>query len=839
MRIISRFLNRQSPTPAKAKIFVKTYTFSLLFISVLTTTILLAVRYFGGLQILELFAYDWLVNLHDREEKDQRLLVVEITDKDIENQNRWPIADATIAQLLATLQKYEPKVIGLDLYRDIVHPPGSEALAQELQADNVVVIHYTGKGDNRVLAHKGVKPEQIGFNDVVLDADDVLRRHLMYVRLSEEEELYSFSLRLSLKYLSDYQLQFQVNNNSLQIGNTVFDDLKPDSGGYQMQPSEALGWQTLIPYHSPDIAQRVTLTEVLTGKINPSLVKGKVVLIGTTAPSIKDSLYTPYKGSESIMPGVIAHAQMVSQILSAVEDNAAQFWFWQWWVEDLWIWGWSLTGIAIAWRFKHPLAIGGAGLLGIGGLWGICVLAFTQLGWIPFVPAAFNFILAAGTVLGYKVLYTLFYDALTGLPNRSLFTQQLEQLQQRSKFKRNELIIVLCLDLERFKLINDALGYEAGDILLINTAQRLQSQLNLGAIIARIGADEFAIALKINETKTNALEIANQLKQQLAIPFKLKEQEIFTSVSIGLAVNSTQENFKAEELFIAAHTGMYQAKASGKIHHQVFAAKMHEKALKRLQLETDLHEAINNQEFELYYQPIISLKTGSIAGFEALVRWISPTRGFVSPGAFIPVAEETGLIIPMGNWILATACRQMRSWQEQFSHCSSMLMSVNLSTKQFSQANLVEQIEDILQISQLDSHNLKLEITESMVMDDVENTITLLDRLKDLGIKLSMDDFGTGFSSFSYLHRFPMDTLKVDRSFVCNMSKGDKNKEIVSTIIMLAHKLGMDVVAEGIETETEKQILQTLTAEYGQGYLFAKPLTTKDATQLIADRTQW
>ena len=839
MKLIYNCLNRQDHSLSKANNFFKAYTFSLLFISVLTTSVLLGIRHFGGLQILELLAYDWMVNLHSNDKKDSRLLIVEITDKDIENQNRWPIADLTIAQVIRSLQKYQPKAIGLDIYRDIVHPPGSTALTQELQADNVVVIQYIGQGDNRVLPHQGVRKEQIGFNDVVLDPDDVLRRNLMYVRLSEDEALYSFALRLSLKYLEERQPQFKVNNNSLQIGNAVFQDLRPDSGGYQIQPSEALGWQTLIPYRSPDIAPKITLTEVLEGKIDPNLVKNKVVLIGTTAPSIKDSMYSPYQERESLMPGVVAHAQMVSQILSAVEDNAPQFWFWSWWVEDLWIWSWSLTGIAIAWRLRHPLAIGTLTTAGIAGVWGICYFSFTQFGWIPFIPAAFNFVIAGAIVLGYKVLYTLFYDSLTGLPNRSLFAKKLKQLKRRNRSKKEESIVVLCLDLNRFKLINDALGYEAGDTLLIGTAQRLTNYLSAGAILARIGADEFAIALKTNENSTKAIEIAEAIQQELVVPFKFKEQDIFTSVSIGLAVNQIKDNFQAEELLRASHTAMYRAKASGKTHHEVFATKMHEQAFKRLQLEADLHEAINNLEFELYYQPIISLKTGSVAGFEALVRWQSPTRGFISPGAFIPVAEETGLIIPMGKWILATACAQMYSWQQQFPHCSSMLMSVNLSSKQFSQPDLVEQIEKILQTSGLDSQNLKLEITESMVMDNVENTIILLHRLKDLGIKMSMDDFGTGFSSFSYLHRFPMDTLKVDRSFVSNMGKGDKNKEIVSTIVMLAHKLGMDVVAEGIETDEEKQILQNLNSEYGQGYFFAKPLAAKDATQLLADRTSW
>ena len=822
----------------KAKGLIHTYTFSLLFVTILITSLVLGIRRLGGLQTLELLAYDWMVNLHSKDRTDSRLLVVEITDKDIEQQNKWPFTDATIARLLKNLQQHQPKAIGLDLYRDIAHPPGHEELKQQLQADNLVVVQFVGSGDNRISAPSEIPTHRIGFNDIIVDVDDVIRRNLMYVRLGEQE-MYSFSLRLSLKYLQEQNLDFKVEDDFLKIGDTYFPRLHKDAGGYQIQPSEALGWQTLINYRSPQIARTVTLTEVLEGQLEPRLVKDKVVIIGASAPSIKDLFYTPYRGAQTLMPGAMVHAQMVSQILARVLDESPQFWFWDWWLESLWIWGWSLIGASIAWKWKHPLSIGASGIIGIGGLWGVCFVAYIQTAWIPVIPPALTFIITCGSILGYKVLYTMFYDPLTGLPNRNLFAKKLQQLKDKHRHQKNGAIAIFCLDLDRFKIINDGLGYAAGDRLLVSTAERLRNYLGTGVNLARVGADEFAIALKTTEDTAEAMEIANELERELAIPFELESQNIFTSVSIGLALNSVNEDFQPSELIRAAHTAMYRAKASGKARHQVFATKMHQQALKRLQLETDLHAAIHNREFELYYQPIIDLRTGAIAGFEALVRWQSPQRGFVSPGAFIPVAEETELIIPMGKWILETACDRMRSWQQQFPDCSSVVMSVNLSSRQFSQPNLVEQIQQVLEVTGLDPQNLKLEITESMVIDDVENTIILLNRLKDLGIKMSMDDFGTGFSSFSYLHRFPMDTLKVDRSFVSNMSQGIKNQEIVSTIVMLAHKLGMDVVAEGIETDLEKQMLQSLNCEYGQGYFFAKPLSAADATKLLADKMKF
>ena len=846
MRSIFNKLNQKGSKFRKAKNRLETYSFSLLFLTIFLTTIVLGLRRVGALQGLELLAYDWMVNLHSQDRVDPRLLVVEITDRDIEQQKSFPITDDVMAQVLKKLQQHQPKVIGFDLYREVAYPPGTKALRAELQRDNVVVIQLIGSGDNTLSAPPGVAPEQIGFNDIVIDVeDDVLRRNLMYVQYLEENEvreMYSFALRVSLKYF-DEQLEFQVDEDYLQIGEAVFPDLEANSGGYQLEASETAGKQILIKYRSPDIAQKVTLSEVLAGDVPPELIKGKIVLVGTSAPSVKDIYATPYKGARGSMPGVIAHAQMTSQILSVVLDEASLFWFWSEWIEGLWVWSWSLLAAIIAWKLKHPFSIIIVGIAGVSGLWGICSLAFFFGGWIPLIPAAITFTVTIASVIAYKALYNLFYDSLTGLPNRSLFAKQVKKLKQRDRSQSSGFIAILCLDLDRFKLINDGLGFQAGDRILIITAQRLQEHLTehltSQTVLARVGADEFAIALKTTEDTSEAIEVANHLDKLLAVPFKLTQQLTFSSVSIGIAFDRLQEDFQPEELLQASHTAMYQARASGKRRHEVYATKMHEQALKRLELETDLNQAIANREFELFYQPIICLKTGAISGFEALVRWISPTRGFISPGAFIPVAEETGLIVPMGEWILQAACHQMQQWREEFASARSLVMSVNLSSRQFAQANLLGQIQQTLITTGLDAANLKLEITESMVMDNVENTIVLLNQLKELNIKISMDDFGTGFSSFSYLHRFPVDTLKIDRSFVSNMSQGAKNLEIVNTIVILAHKLGMDVIAEGIETQSEREIIQNFDCESGQGYFFAKPLSAKDATKLLADNIRW
>lgn len=807
-------------------------------ITIAIALIVVTIRQSGSLQIIELWAYDRLVRLNSYNSQDKRLLLVEITDRDIKNRDRWPLSDATLAQLIDKLQQHEPTAIGLDIYRDIAHPPGSTLLTQQLQKDNVISIQYLGSGDDRVPAPLEVKPEQIGFNDVVLDTDSRLRRNLMYARLGEEE-LYSFALRLSLLYLNNNpatagnDFELTVDDDHLYIGEAGLKRLQANSGGYRMQRREALGWQTLLKYQSPNIAPRVSLTEVLEGNIDPNLVKDKVVIIGTTAFSINDFFFTPYGGRETDMPGAIAHAQMVSQIIALALGETTQFWFFGEALELLWIGFWSFTGMAIAIKLENPLKIAAVGVSGIIFIGGVCWLSFIGGGWIPLIPAVLGFSLTVGSLLLQRVFYSYFYDSLTALPNKTLFIKQLQKLKQQSQKLETESIAVLCVDLDRFKMINDALGYRAGDRLLTTTACRLKAIVDKDGILARVGGDEFAIA-KIVSNEDEALQIVRQLQTKLNVPFDLEGLKTATTVTTGIALNSIAADFDAENILRSARTAMYQAKASGKTNH-LYAATMRDRALKRLQLEADLYEAIKKEEFELYYQPIINLTTEKIAGFEALIRWNSPHRGFVSPGAFIPVAEEIGAIIPLGEWVLKKACSQMSYWQKQFASAQSLFISVNLSGKQFVQPDLVQIVQNILQFTGLNNKYLKLEITESMVMENIDEAVAMLDNLKRLGIQLSMDDFGTGFSSFSYLHLFSMDTLKVDRSFVSNMNSSSKNFEIVSTIILLAHKLGMDVVAEGIETDIEKMALKNLDCEYGQGYLFAKPLPVAEVEQMLAN----
>jgi diguanylate cyclase (GGDEF)-like protein/PAS domain S-box-containing protein len=428
-----------------------------------------------------------------------------------------------------------------------------------------------------------------------------------------------------------------------------------------------------------------------------------------------------------------------------------------------------------------------------------------------------------------------FHDSLTGLPNRLLFMERLSQMVSKVKEDSTYQFAVLFLDLDRFKVINDSLGHLVGDQLLVSIARRLEACINPGDTVARLGGDEFTLLLENFQDEAYATQVAEKVQQSLANSFAINGHEIFTSASIGITLSATANFDRAEDLLRGADIAMYRAKAQGKACHEVFDTDMHTHVVGLMQLENDLRKAIERQEFELYYQPIVALATGKIMGFEALVRWTHPEQGVISPAKFVPIAEETGLIIPLGQWVLREACRQMKEWQRLFPQEPPLTISVNLSSRQFSQQSLIGQIRQILVDTGLDAHYLKLEITESAIMENTESAMDMLLQLKAMGIQLSVDDFGTGYSSLGYLYRFPMDLLKIDRSFISRVDIDGEKLELVRTIITLAWNLGMDVVAEGVETTKQLAQLKSLKCEYAQGYLFSKPLNSKAAEQLILE----
>ncbi|WP_353258820.1 PAS domain S-box protein [Prochlorothrix hollandica] len=437
-----------------------------------------------------------------------------------------------------------------------------------------------------------------------------------------------------------------------------------------------------------------------------------------------------------------------------------------------------------------------------------------------------------------KMRHMALYDSLTNLPNRTLFLDRLSHVIQRSQRQPDCSFAVLFLDLDRFKIINDSLGHTMGDELLIAFSRLVESLLRPSDTLARLGGDEFTILLEDLENPESAHHIAARINSALSEPFNLHGFEVFTNVSIGIAFGY-KDIKKAETLLRNADTAMYRAKAQGKGCHAVFDVTMHQMALEHLHLEIDLRHALDRQEMQVYYQPIVCLKTGNLVGFEALLRWFHPRKFLISPDVFIPIAEETGFILPLGQFVLRQACHQTHLWQQQYPQYRQLMIGVNLSSRQLSQGHLVASIAAILRDNHLDPRCLKLEITETCLMENPELAASILQQLDNHHIQLALDDFGTGYSSLNYLRRFPVHTLKIDRSFVSCLGTEGEDLEIVRTIISLAHNLKINVIAEGLETLNQWDQLRRLGCEFGQGYFFAKPLDLAAATNLLAQNSQW
>ncbi|MEH2206615.1 MAG: EAL domain-containing protein [Nostoc sp.] len=438
-----------------------------------------------------------------------------------------------------------------------------------------------------------------------------------------------------------------------------------------------------------------------------------------------------------------------------------------------------------------------------------------------------------------QLLHLAFHDTLTGLANRVAFMSRLKHAINYSKRHSDYLYAVLFIDLDRFKVINDSLGHINGDQLLLAIASRLEICVRSIDTAARLGGDEFTILLEGIQDVSDAIKVAERIQKELALPFKLGGQEVFITASIGISLSSTVDYQHPEELLRDADTAMYRAKVLGRARYELFNSDMYADALARLQLETDLRRAIEREEFRVYYQPIVSLTSGSIIGFEALLRWQHPERGLLNPTDFIPLAEETGLIFSIGKWALHEACRQMQVWR--VCHCSKLLekISVNLSVKQFSQPDLIEQIGQILHSTGLDAGTLILEITENAIVKNGNKVTATILQLREMGIELSIDDFGTGYSSLGGLYNFPISVLKIDRSFISLMGTNSKNLEIIEIIVTLAHKLGVYVLAEGVETKEQLLLLRKLNCQYAQGHFFSVPLNSSAAEALIMENPQW
>ena len=433
-----------------------------------------------------------------------------------------------------------------------------------------------------------------------------------------------------------------------------------------------------------------------------------------------------------------------------------------------------------------------------------------------------------------RLLHLALHDVLTGLPNRTWFIKRLEQLLSQGEQQSSHNFAVLFLDCDRFQSVNDSLGHSVGDQLLVMIARRLGLCLRPSTTLCRLGGDEFAILLQ-DISPDDAIKVAEDILQELVDPFQIGEYQVFTNVSIGIVMGSDIYK-QPEHILRDADTAMYQAKARGKACYQIFEQNMHSRALHNFHLELELRHGLERNEFEVYYQPIVDLSTYQIVSFEALVRWHQPHKGFIVPNKFIPIAEETGLVVAIDLFVLRQACHQLKTWQNQGLADSSLKISVNLSAKHFTSFSIITNVEKILQETGLEGNCLRLEITETDIMENAEFAFKLIEQLKQRQIQLSVDDFGTGYSSLSYLHRLPIDYLKIDRSFVMRIGRDGKNTEIIKAIIALAESLDIATVAEGVETTLQLEAIKELNCNLCQGYLFSKPVDAIAASNLLTSR---
>ena len=432
-------------------------------------------------------------------------------------------------------------------------------------------------------------------------------------------------------------------------------------------------------------------------------------------------------------------------------------------------------------------------------------------------------------------------DVLTGLPNRVLFLDRLAHAVERARRHRDFRFAVLLLDLDRFKTVNDSLGVQVGDEVLLAVSTRLDTCVRDEDSIARLSGDEFAILLESLADDSDAGRVAERMLGALAAPVPTREGEVFTAASIGIVLSSSGIDTGDDahvRLLQRAGVAVSRAKSGGRGRFEMFDREMQVRAVARLRMETDLRGAVERGEFEVYYQPLIDLESGHITELEALLRWRHPERGIVAPLDFLPLAEETGLIIRIGSWVLAEACRQMQQWQQQFPRETPLSLSVNLSVKQFAQPDFVRHVSEIVKTSGLDPHSLKLEITESVAIDDPERTRGMLEELRALGVRMYLDDFGTGYSSLGHLHRLSLDAIKIDRSFVMQMDD-PMHLQLVHTVRDLAHNIGVTVIAEGVETTDQLAVLRRIGCQSAQGYLFSRPIPPVEIEQLLERNPNW
>lgn len=791
----------------------------------------------GLLQRVELDIYDALLRLTSDYPRDDRLLIVAIDDQDIIRHGH-PLSDSKLAETIEKIRRNGPRAVGLNLYRHLEHPPGTAALSEQLAAPEVIAVHYVGLDPERVQVPSpaGIPTERIGFNDLVIDPDGVVRRALLYVG-GRETGHYSFALRCVLAANDQSGGSFRVEvDDSLVLAGREVPRLTSSAGGYANVDNA--GYQTLLRYRArQEAVDMVTISEILTDSVSRDRIEDRLVIIGSVAASLENEFYTPYSAELDqgfTMPGVMVHAQIMSQLLDVVEGQDATVGAPPLLQETLWLFFWALTSALLAWFVRSPavLLLTFTATLVIIGLAGF--VGLNNLFWLPVFAPCLAVLGALAAMLSQKYLWRVTYDKVTGLLNREAFIRRVDRALQKSD---GNSVSIGVFHIDRIELIKKSLGQDASDRFLIRLACRMRKCVAANEDLSRIDGNEFALLLRGLDQQLIDERLA-ELRSLISSPMQFETRQVSISASIGAAMALDADVLTATDLLRDAETAMYGAKSQRAVQFEIFSSDMRKQALAQLELQSDLHKAVENKDFSLQYQPIITLGSEEIFGFEALLRWQSETHGNLPPSTFIPVLEETGMIVPLGRWILDTACAQASEWR-RLCPGRAIQINVNLSSRQIDQPGLDEIIRTSLENANLPAKDLQLELTESSIMADLDSMQDLIVKLKAIGIGLAIDDFGTGYSSLSHLHRFPFDTIKIDRSFVQSMAEGEVDRAIVDTIIDLGNRLGMKLLAEGIESRAQADALKAAGCHYAQGYYFSKPRSAEDATRMLTETSPW
>ncbi|WP_103666542.1 EAL domain-containing protein [Pseudanabaena sp. BC1403] len=780
----------------------------------------------GFLQTIEFWAYNSFTNWRGDRPWDERVIIIAIDDKSLSEIGRFPWTRNLYVQLIQKLEQTEASIVGFDILWPEASLADQQLAAAISRYQKVVLAMAWDKSGQPLLP---IAP----INNVSLAVGHILKR--------EDTDGVVRQVDLQIKNIPTFAVSVLQAYDFISASNTLLPEL---------DQTLTINWTKRVK----DMPQ-ISFSDVIDGKIPASTFRNKIVLVGVTASGV-DDLVTPLDRNPPAS-GVHLHAMVLQNLLQKNSFGVAK---------PVNVWSIALLGSLIIGLIfpRQNLWTGTISAFVLSGLWLIISFVAFKANYLIEIAVPILMFLLTGFAIALQerwqiqrslkiadsqLQYESTHDHLTGLYNRTLIETRLQNLlhpqdvtSQRG-YSRN-LIAIFWINLDRFKTINDTFGHPVANLILVAVGQCLSNSIPSNASVARFGGAEFVILLEKLGDQQEAIAIADQIQAILQDPFTINDHEIKVEANIGIKFHQinnidnpdSPEIISPEILLRDADTAMFYAKKLGNSCNKVFDTSMRERVLKRLKLEKDLRKAValcqsapsnqEDQEFLIYYQPILSLSDMEIVGLEALIRWKHPERGLISPIQFIPLAEETGLIIPIGDWIMRNACLQVKSWQQRFPKAKDITISVNLSPKQLTQNDVLEKCLSILQETQLSSEYLKIELTESSIMENPDFAISILNQMRQAGIKIYIDDFGTGYSSLAYLHEFPFDGLKIDRSFVNNIHKNSNGMEILQAIISLAHSVKAHIVAEGIENLAQLNYLQDLLSEEGdgQGFFLFRPL---------------